>query len=311
MLSDEYSPVRHLATAIFPFSDKHKYMLMLSAYMDETGHAADERQKYVGIAGLMAPAANWERFERKWKEALALPYIGLPYFHMKDFANRKKFYVGWSEEKRRKVLGKLLTVIETAHPLPVGSIVPLKYWRALAPEYKTVFMDPYFLCFQGNMSACTSFLDVGRAPQEERVALVFSEQVEFRHKALKFYERAKDMAIFTRRMARPPSFGDMRELVQLQAADVVAYEMYKEFERREERPDSSPRFGYQRLVKMADRQGFPRPNFFLYDQAELDKQIEVIEKFTHAKKGTDLRKLEKEVKDYYSEKYKRRLGLYD
>lgn len=43
-------------------------MTLLTGYMDETGHSKDERQRFVGVAGLVAQAEHWEVFERKWKE---------------------------------------------------------------------------------------------------------------------------------------------------------------------------------------------------------------------------------------------------
>src|SRR6185295_4823221 len=61
-----YSPVRHMATALFPSSCKDKYMLMLTAYMDETGHSQDARSKFNGMAGLITKAENWLIFEREW-----------------------------------------------------------------------------------------------------------------------------------------------------------------------------------------------------------------------------------------------------
>jgi hypothetical protein len=60
----------------------------LTAYMDETGHSKDERQRFNGMAGLLAPTREWERLEIKWKKTLK--EFKLPYFHMKDFAKRKQ-----------------------------------------------------------------------------------------------------------------------------------------------------------------------------------------------------------------------------
>lgn len=248
---------------------------MLSAYMDETGHSADARQKFVGMAGLIAPAANWVRFEKQWNAALRLPWIDLPYFHMTDFASKKKAYADWSEEKRRKVLGKLITIIEVAHPIPIGSIVPMEYYRTLDTEMQDYFIDPYYLCFQSSIAACTSLLEYAKAPQQERVAFIFSDQVEFRHTALQLYELVVEATgLFASRGTRPV-FRDMRELVALQAADIIAYEMYKEFERRTSRPDAAPRFGYTRIMKMLSRHNLNRPFFLFFDKYEFDKHIEI------------------------------------
>jgi hypothetical protein len=134
-------------------------MLMLSAYMDETGHSQDEGQKFVGIAGLIAPAANWEAFERKWKATLEI--YRLPYFHMKEFAHSKQTFKGWEskEAKRQKLFGKLIMHMETTHPLPFGAIIPMEYFRGFTKEQQKHFRDLYFLCYQSLVAACSSRSD--------------------------------------------------------------------------------------------------------------------------------------------------------
>jgi hypothetical protein len=114
-------------------------MSMLSAYIDETGHSKDERQKFVGMAGLIAPTANWEVFERKWKGALALPHFNIPHFHMTDFASRKRIYKDWSEEKRKKVFGKLILIIECTHAIPFGAIIPMDAFRGFVQRTARFF----------------------------------------------------------------------------------------------------------------------------------------------------------------------------
>jgi hypothetical protein len=77
-------------------------MVKLIGYMDETGHSKDEKQRFVGMGGLVAPAQNWTEFERKWKQTLK--DFRIPFFHMKDFANFRSFFESWSEQKRRNYL---------------------------------------------------------------------------------------------------------------------------------------------------------------------------------------------------------------
>lgn len=212
-------------------------MINLSAYFDETGHSADQRQKFVGMAGLIAPASNWKRFEEKWMEALRLPFVDLPHFHMKDFANREKEYADWSEERRRKVLGKLLTVIEVAMPYPIGCIVSMERYRKLSQEHKDYFIDPYYMCYQSSIEGCVTFLESAKAPDEEKIEMIFSDQVEFRHKALTLYEHIVQRRTLHAKRGTPPRFGDMRKLAALQAADLIAYERYKEIDRKTYRSD--------------------------------------------------------------------------
>lgn len=261
--------MRHFASATFPFSDEHKYMLMLSAYMDETGHSRDEKQRFNGMAGLIAPAANWEVFERKWKATLTSKEFDIPYFHMKDFAHYKGDFTGWSEAKRQKLFGKLIRHIEVANPLPIGTIIPMEEFRALTAVLHGEFNDPYFLSFLGIIASATTFMDVMEAPAQEKVALIFSDQVEFKNRALRLYDAIReDIGARHIKRSTPPDFRDMRDFMALQAADIVAYELYKEYERLRYRPEDAPRFGYQRITRMSTRLGY-KPSFDFYTKAKL------------------------------------------
>jgi hypothetical protein len=248
-------------------------MAIFSAYMDETGHSQDEGQRFVGIAGLIAPVANWEAFERKWKATLKV--FKLPYFHMKEFAHSTQTFKGWgsSEAKRQKLFGKLLLHMETAHPIPFGAIVPMERYRSFTKEQQGYFRDPYFLCFQSLVAACSSILEFRKAPDEEKVALIFSDQGEFKNRALQIYKKVEKTEVYIRR-STPPIFRDMREFVPLQAADIVAYEMHKEFERQLYKPNEKPRFGYQKMVKMSNRAGYNQPLFRFFTKTDLTMYIE-------------------------------------
>lgn len=222
--------------------------MMLTGYMDETGHSRDERQRFVGVAGLVAPAESWEAFDRKWKETLGV--FKIPYFHMKDFANRRRYFEGWSELKRQKLLGKLLRIIATTHPFPVGAIVSLDDYRSFSAEDRELMGDPYHFCLMG----CV-YLPAWRtenASTAVRVAIVFGEQSEFKNMAGLLLDDFKQNNAAAKRFD-PPAFEDMKTVVPLQAADIVAYELYKEFERRRYRPQVKQRYGYGELMKTALR----------------------------------------------------------
>jgi Protein of unknown function (DUF3800) len=223
-------------------------MVMLTGYMDETGHSKDGQQRFVGVAGLVAPAENWAAFERKWDEALHV--FKLSYFHMKDFASRRKYFEGWSEPKRKKLLGKLLRIIATTHPFPVGAIVSLDDYRSFSAADRALMGDPYHFCLMGCVYLPAWRTE--RASPDVRVKIVFGEQTEFRHLAGLLLDDFKQNNASGKRFD-PPAFADMKTVVQLQAADLVAYELYKEFERCRYRPQDRPRYGYEELMKITLR----------------------------------------------------------
>ncbi len=244
-------------------------MLMLTGYFDETGNLKDERQRFAGMAGLVAAANDWEKFEGKWKRVL--DEFKIPYFHMTDYANRKQFYQGWHENKRRNLLRKLLAAIATTYPLIVGSISSLEDWRTLSAEHKSRLRDPYDLAFIHCLGTAGEILERSVSkPPDVGLAMVFAEQSEFQRRAAKYYEDMKHSQLG--KWMRSLAFSDMRDLVPLQAADLVAYELYKEAERRRYRQDKDARHGYKELVKMSDRIG--KGVFFLPTKADLVSQAE-------------------------------------
>jgi hypothetical protein len=101
-------------------------MLKLSAYFDETGHSKGDKHRFVGMAGLVAPADRWEPFESEWTRALA--HFGIPYFHMREFAHSVGVFKDWKgkEDKRRELYGLLMRIIATKQGLPIGSIIPME-----------------------------------------------------------------------------------------------------------------------------------------------------------------------------------------
>lgn len=281
MSTSSYSPVRHMAAALFPSSDRFKFMAMLTAYMDETGHSKDERQRFNGMGGLFGPTEKWIEFETKWKAVLAHKEFRLPYFHMKEFearhpktGERVGFYKGRDEHKRRRLFSKLMRLIQNTHSMPVGAVVNMDDYREACPAWEEFIDDPYLFTYQSVIAHTTTFIEVRRLPPDVKVAFIFSNQMEFRHRALKLYEIIFGGGRFTKRSAYEPDFRDMRTIVPLQAADIVAYEMYKEFDRRLYRPTDPVRWGYVEIEKMSRLHQFAYTGRFYTRQDLLDHAAE-------------------------------------
>lgn len=247
--SNEYSPVRHLGAALFPFDCGHKYMLMLTTYMDETGHSKDEKQKFNGMAGLMTKEENWRIYEREWRKILK--HFKIPYIHMKE---ARKMFKGWPEAKVKDLSRCVWEIIVGIEVLPIGSIIPMDEFRPLEAQLRDCFLDPYYIAMQDCMFFATSFLmEAGafKSDIDARVAMVFSDQAEFRCEAMRLFDAAKKnwRGIKTDKID-PPAFRDMKVLTPLQAADIVAYEIYKEYDRLRYHPNRKQRYGYTQLEKV-------------------------------------------------------------
>lgn len=138
-------------------------------------------------------------------------------------------------------------------------------------------MTPTISASYSLLGSVDVFLDKMGAAPEVKAAIVFSDQVEFRHRALEYYENAYSKEVSNR--IKPPSFDDMRTLVPLQAADLVAYEFYKECERRRDRPNDDQRPGYKTLIKMCNRLGLPQPLIKFQEKRDLVDHAENVSKY--------------------------------
>ena len=242
---------------------------MLCGDLDETGHSSDERQRFNGMAGLIAPSSEWQRFDKKWKATLRA--FRVPYFHMKDFAHFRGYFADWDEEKRRRLLKKLLTHIESIRPIPIGVIFDMRAFRNLPSEKLAHLTEPYMLSCAAMLSLTSGMLDsVG---VKNRATIIFSDQVEFRQCALDYYKYAVGRDSLVGRTINSPGFGDMRQVAALQAADIIAYELYKECDRRVNKKRTPPRHGFTVIRRITDRLGSSQPGYAFIGERELHQFI--------------------------------------
>jgi hypothetical protein len=259
-------------------------MLLLTAYMDETGHSEDKKLHFAGMAGFVAPFKRWECFALQWQKILDDAGLKEP-FHMKEFAQfRGQFEIEWNgpenKQKREEFFGKLIATIQETKATPIGAIVSVEAFRSLTLCQQSAFKDPYYIGFQ----LCTrgAALEAEGYSPPEKVAMVYSYNEEFgttmpneevridqAGRAEQLWYAIKKHTHFGRWMGSYAS-SSPREIVQLQAADVLAYELFKEFENRIIRPDDKMRYGLQKILEMVDN---PLPKIRLFDRKELLRQV--------------------------------------
>jgi Protein of unknown function (DUF3800) len=238
---------------------------VLTAYIDESGHAADPSCRFVGLGGLVALTENWQIFEQKWRTALDLLCEGEP-FHMNLFAAREGVFKGWSEEKRRKLLAALIDAIFAANAIPTGCVISLDDFEALPIAAQEFFVEPYYMAFQeATKGACLQAMPYAPpfSDSNGRVSMVYAYQSEYgavhdgkeyraenAGKADSLWHAMKDKTVYgtwmgTYRTAKPV------ECPPLQAGDLFIYELVKEFENRLRRPNDQMRWALRKLLPLA------------------------------------------------------------
>ncbi len=214
---------------------------MLTAYFDESGHSS--LATFVSIAAFVADEADWARFDPVWQAALST--YDVPYLHMREFAHKRRCFAGWAEERRRGLLAACVSAINSVPAVAVGAAISVDDFNKLPDPAKEGFLDPFFCCFQEAVRGA-AIRGVFDAPME-KVRMVFSQQDEFRGRAVALWE-ALSATIDVKHRMDTITFANMRDVPGLQAADLLAYELRHFYHLRATRPDLPPRWPFKTIV---------------------------------------------------------------
>lgn len=222
------SSLEHLAKAIHGLRWLESYFSVYAAYLDRSG---SDKDGHVVVAGLADTTNAWLEFEQRWTAALLSE--GAPYYHAKEFAHfTGAFATGWREnEPRRRRLIKALT--DSLRSVRYGIavvVIPEEFEKA----NRTFCLDARYQ---------SPFVFAGRECAEYVRDWLMWGAPYSRHRPIEFvFDRGEHGwgnlcdAFTTDGLPRPiekPSRDDKRTgergVVQLQAADFLAYESFKMF----------------------------------------------------------------------------------
>lgn len=222
----------------------------LIAYVDETGDS--QNKKFVGMGGLISTQAKWELLRLEWQNALN--DYGLPYFHMVEYAHSSGVFRVWkgSENRRKSMLGCFLKIIQDINPIPFGAMLIVSDFNLLTKDQKNVFCGHYDTVFQDaiNQALYVTAVDhnnmyAGRTPVEFR----FEHKAGIENRARHVFNRFQTIPNMKERLASI-HFPSTQEDVAVQAADLVAYEIFKYFSDRRNTAYKH-RYGFKVLHNMA------------------------------------------------------------
>jgi uncharacterized protein DUF3800 len=199
---------------------------MLVAYMDESGdHDPSGKQpgsEIAVIAGYVATKDQWLKFELRWKNVLKK--FGVQVFHAKECAHRKNEFCGWADEKRNDFHVQLTRVINENILVGIGGVVLLSDYNSVLPEWaKREVKHPYYFCFAVMMRTLRQFRE--RFLPTEPIDFVFDRKKSFEGVLSDMFNHLRDNSPNHRGRLGSVSFRAKDEVIQLQAADYLAYEV--------------------------------------------------------------------------------------
>ena len=222
------------------------------AYCDESEHHLDP-PIYV-VSGLLARGPDWFELGRLWRIALKEEGLESPGFHMSGCENgREKPYDLISHTNRLR-LQRLFIGLMAKVPI-WGFATAIELERLKQPDIQTPrkavlqqYHKPYYQCFQHTATWIADQLDTGGFPKGECVAFVFDEQQEYQGNARELYDEMKQSEnILSRQRLGYLTFAPSADQVQLQAADIWAYESQRHI-REVKLGGQGPRWQFQLLA---------------------------------------------------------------
>lgn len=196
-------------------------MAMYSAYFDES--TGNKSPVYV-VAGFLSNDALWIQFEGEWKRALE--EFGIKAFHAQHFSKHKGEFLGWDEPKRKKLMARLLDIIQRRAQQGVAAVVHVSAFREVfkGKDLREIGSIYHLCCL-----AC--FAETGewakRNYQIEPIAHFFDAGNGNASQVLKTYQAMKGNPDKREYRLGAIAFEDDEILVPLQAADTAAYELWK------------------------------------------------------------------------------------
>lgn len=235
-------------------------------YFDESGKWLDH--DVVSFAGLMSPMDDWLIFHGEWSHLLRKHEIAS--LHMTSGLNfalrgtaRKK--LGFDE--RCAILGEFVGVIKKNLSFGQACAVDIRAFKSLpSHQRRKVYKgDPYLLAFATVINRVVDRLSKG-----EILSIVCDDEEHYAVRCYKMLAQAKNNHPYLRKAITSICFGDDKQMVALQAADMLAYLMRAEAAFRMHATEYKYADLYKQLASGQSRMGY---EVRLWDEESLSKTV--------------------------------------
>lgn len=216
-----YCSIKVLTDGVFSYRCDSREILVLKAFFDDSG--THDSSDVIVMGGLLAPEEAWVVLEPKWQEALDC--FGIKQMHMSHCERRWGEFQEMERPDRDKIIERFSDLVCETGGRMLASAVSRKVWKAVldkTPILEVVFKEPIDFLFNTCMRRA---LESRRASTDglEEVVVAFDTREQNMH----FWE---DLASRYEKKWSPRlvgySFGQMKRVLPLQAADMIAYEAF-------------------------------------------------------------------------------------
>jgi hypothetical protein len=234
---------------------ERRKLMVLQAYIDDSGN--EPQSPVFVLAGFVASHESWAAFSDEWQSALSEP-PGVAYFKMAqaerlhDEFERAK---GWNEKNRDSLLIYLSELIKKYALFRVHTSVRHdafdKWIKSIkTPSRNSAQDNPYFILFHSLIQICAA-IDLQLRPNE-KMDFIFDEHGSIGQDSIYYWNNFVRLGALTHEgrdlpnllaayTENKPIFRDERCFLPLQAADLYAWQLRRNFvEEDEGKPTRRP-----------------------------------------------------------------------
>lgn len=200
-----------------------RFLAMLEAYADESSRE-DLNPRIFVVAGWIGDGAAWRDVEERWLEIISAPSLPsvITEFHSTDCLAGQGEFKSWPPAERDALRTRLLDSLVGARIGGVTATLTLDQTPAEAKKTYRFRKD-----YQACLLVCMMKLALSTAtyPPRERVGFLIDEREKGQGDLQDCRYALRTMREIRERIG-PVAFDDSREVVPLQAADLLAHETY-------------------------------------------------------------------------------------
>jgi hypothetical protein len=243
--------VRYLMCGVPLSARKRRFLALLKYYIDDSGSDHKLDGLFV-LYGYLMEEPRWEDFAEKWDAVLRDPeFFPIPYCRMSDAEAREGAFVSMDQPFRYRKVKLLAEVVRNCHPTAVGCKMAWRDYNEIVKGKVDSRLDsPYAVLFFQVMRSITDLqvqMTEGIAEEVKRQVLkdqgveigikpvdfIFDKQgAVTEEQCLRWWGQLKlrvpqpDLTV----IGNTPQFKDDRELNPLQAADMLAWHIRRDFD---------------------------------------------------------------------------------
>ncbi len=230
-------------------------VVAVAAYFDESQRLerepGDTRPGLVAVAGYVGTVGTWDdHFSPAWRATIESAPHPIREFKAADCRHGTgEFRPPWTKDERRELTEALVSLVVDAGParlIGLGAVTLLDF-STVPPDDRAALCRFGYL-WSLAMASADAVRFAANMLGEDRLQLVFDEADEPGKALQSFMTMREIVAPALADRIRPPHFGPSHEIEPLQAADLLAYETYKEMENRLTLPLREPSRALTRLV---------------------------------------------------------------